>query len=317
MRTAKALLRYLWYTAVTLAVVSLWGRMFGFDLVSYARAAFNPSPQVWSAAYELDPTATDPVSQGDDHLRQAKNEVRRRLTAEHDFSTVPGLYIDTGRHIQGSARVFNQNTAPTVDGTFTPSCLFGTGDTLGFSGCDDGRLWIDKDGPDNVAGNADDRQLYVCTDADADRDCDSWLPVFSGVPTGSLILWDQSNTCPAGYTEATEFRNLRVMGADRAAADTGIPDDAGVSCSGAAAPAGCGAVAGTENYNFTQSTGELNSHSHTIPTNTGGTGLGTGPFYQGATGAPNYALSTGPTNSNGSSQADYGPLRTVLFCRRS
>ncbi len=313
MRTLRAMLRYAWYTAVTLAVISLWGRMFGFDPVGYAYAAFNAPPQAWTAAYELDPTATDPVSQGDDHLRAVKTEVRDRAETEHQWGSGLGLVTtDTGRHLFGSARVFFQTAAPPVTGAVGDLCLT-EADRDGNRFCDAGRLWLDQDGADNVALTADDGTLNVSIDTDADLDADLWFPIRapSSVPAGALIMWDQTNVCPSGYAEATEYRNIQPIGADLAAGDTGVPDNAGVSCTGAAAPAGCGSAGGTANYNFVQDTNELAAHTHLYqdaPQTLAGGGV---------------ALSTTDganvtaTSSTGGGQTNYGPIRTVLFCRKS
>ena len=275
-------------------------------------AAFNAPPQTWSTTYEADPTATDPVSQGDDHLRAVKTEIRRRAAVEHDWGNIAASTNDTGRHFPGSGRVFSQNTAPTVDGTSGASCLF-KADLNAGQACDGGRLWVDKDGPDNVAANTDDNTLYACDDTDGDGDCDAWdaITTVAAVPQNAIIIWDQSNTCPTGYTEATEFRDQTIRGADRAGIDANIPDSAGVLCNAAVVSAGCGAAGGAENYNDTISIGELPAHTHTInATNQllsgGGVGITSGD-----------AGTTTETASTGGAQNSYPPLRTVLFCRKS
>lgn len=280
--------------------------------VRQAFAAFNPSPQSWTAAYELDPTATDPVSQGDDHLRQAKTEVRDRLETEHQFGSGLGLVVtDTGRHLFGSARAFVQNAPPPIDGTITANCLT-EADRDGNRGCDGGRLWIDVDGADNVVFTADDNSLNFANDTDADLDADFWVLANAGaVPANSIILWDATNTCPVGYTEATEYRNLTIRGADRAAANVEVPDSAGVSCTGAAAPAGCGAAGGTDNYNDTLSVNELANHTHNY--------LNQGQLLAGGGVALNTGNGPGTnvTTGTGGGQSHLHPLRTVLFCRKS
>jgi hypothetical protein len=306
-------LRYALHLALTVTLVVAVLTLVPHRAVQRALAAFNPSPQAWTAAYELDPTATDPVSQGDDHLRQAKTETRDRAETEHQWGSGLGLVTtDTGRHLFGSARVFSQNAAPTIDGTITANCLT-EADRDGNRGCDAGRLWVDGDGANNIAADHDDLALFLSVDADADLDADAWFEIGgpARVPVGALVLWDQSNTCPVGYTEATEYRNLHVVGADRAAGDTGIPDNAGVSCTGAAAPAGCGSAGGVANYNVTQDTNELAAHTHTTPAQ--------GQLLAGGGAALNTVNGPGTTltTSTGLSQPSYGPLRTVLFCRKS
>lgn len=263
-------------------------------------AAFNAPPQSWTTTYESDPTATDPVSQGDDHLRALKTETRRRGVVEHDWSTVAAFGTDTGRHYPGAARVFFQSAAPTVDGSISAACLFRP-DTAGNQGCDEGRVWIDSD----------DNSINVCDDTDSDGDCDAWEAVIAAVPTNAMILWDSSNTCPTGYTEATEFRNLTIRGADRASATVNVPDNAGVSCSGSGAPAGCGAPGGTDNYDDIPTTDELVSHNHAFNA-TNQTLAG---------GAANLSTTnTGTTTitaNTGNSEPHLHPLRTVIFCRKS
>src|SRR3990167_3494323 len=278
-------------------------------------ASFSASPQAWTAASETNPTNTDSVSQADDHMRQIKGEVRDRVEVEHDFAELGNVTTDTGRHLEGSARCFRQNTAPTVDGAITAACL-AEADYDGNRGCDDGRCWIDTDGPDNTGSTADDNTLYAAVDSDSDGDADSWAAVPATLPTNSIILWDASNTCPPGFSEATEFRGLIPRGADRASATVNVPDNAGVTCSSSSYTAGataCGAAGGQLNYNDTLSTAEMPAHSHTIPTDDG-------------EGSPANAIAhtddavssnAASTNANGSDEDHLHPLRTVLFCKKT
>lgn len=274
-------------------------------------ASFTASPQAWTAAFETNPANTDSVSQADDHMRQIKLELRDRIEAEHDFAELGNVTTDTGRHLEGSARVFRQNAAPTIDGFITAACL-GEADYDGNRGCDDGRLFVDADGPDNTGSTSDDNTLYVSQDTDSDGDADSWgAVVATSVPANAIILWDTSNTCPLGYTEVTAFRGLMPRGADRAAADTGIPDNAGATCSGSTADSGCNAAGGFDNYDDDLSTDEMPSHNHDIGASTG-TGGGTTVDIAG--GSQNQSSTTG---SEGGSENHYHPFRTVLFCRKS
>lgn len=127
-------------------------------------ASFTASPQAWTAAFETNPTASDPVSQADDHLRQIKTEVRDRVETEMDFGSALGnVGTDTGRLLPGAARAFVQAGRPTVDGTLTPNCL-AEADRNGNRGCDSGRLSLDTA----------DNSLAVALDAGADGDADSW-----------------------------------------------------------------------------------------------------------------------------------------------
>ena len=95
----------------------------------------------WTTGYHSEPDgATDPGSVLDDELQTLKALIRERAAIEHDWGTssFSGGFQDSGRHTNGSARAFAQNTAPTTllkpDGT--------AGNTL-TSALDGGRLWID------------------------------------------------------------------------------------------------------------------------------------------------------------------------------
>jgi hypothetical protein len=130
------------------------------------------------------------------------------------------------------------------------------------------------------------------------------------VPTGALILWDQSNTCPAGYGEAFEFRSLTIRGADRgggvAPSEPNIPDDAGRSCS---AFGGTGCSAGAR-YDDVLQVDELASHSHIS------TALG--PLNNFGPPGAVFGQSAAPVVPNpvGGNVPHYHPFRTVLFCRK-
>lgn len=236
-------------------------------------AAFNPSPLTWTSSFEADPLNTDSLSQTDDHIRQVKVESRDRAETEHEWGSGMGnVTTDTGRHLEGSARCFVQTAAPTLNGTITASCL-AEADRSGNRGCDEGRCWVDTDGADGIlggAGAADDYTYNIALDSDADGDADSWQPVKASVsggvggtvPTSGIILWTATSSCPAGYTEDTNFRNLMIRGADGAAANTDIPNTPGVTCTGSSAPAGCGAAGGAANYSDALSVGELANHTH-------------------------------------------------------
>jgi len=151
------------------------GGLFAFVLALVAFASFSPSPQSWTAAFETNPANTDSIAQADDHMRQIKTEVRERVETEMDFGSGLGnIGTDTGRLLLGAARAFTGNALPTANGLISATCL-AEADYNGNRGCDEGRLAVDLDGPDNVAANSDDRQAYVCRDTDSDGDCDSWV----------------------------------------------------------------------------------------------------------------------------------------------
>lgn len=181
-------------------------------------ASFTASPQTWTSAFESNPTATDPVSQADDHLRQIKAEVRDRVETEMDFGSGIGLVgTDTGRLLPGAARAFVQSGRPTVDGTLTPNCL-SEADRNGNRGCDAGRLSLDTA----------DNSLAVALDAGADGDADSWqrikidaADVTSGqfanarISQSSVVQWATNDyvklQSQIGGSPA-QFNNLNTLG---------------------------------------------------------------------------------------------------------
>ena len=82
-----------------------------------AWGAAPADPEDWDAVYEANPLTTDSATQGDDHIRDAKIQTRRRLNVEHQFSTLIGSGSadsdDDGLHRMGSARCFIKDSAPT------------------------------------------------------------------------------------------------------------------------------------------------------------------------------------------------------------
>jgi hypothetical protein len=112
----------------------------------------------------------------------------------------------------------------------------------------------------------------------------------SGTPQFGIILWDQSTSCPTGYTVATEYEGVFPRGT----------------------PAG-GTVGAT---------GGSDTHTH----GTGGTGTGAGSTSTtGSTSAgtnmkdgtgTTITLSNFPHNHNISQATTLPPYRQVLFCRK-
>lgn len=288
---------------IAVVIACLLGR-FVDPWISAAWAAFNPSPVGWDATFEANPANTDSLSEADDHMRQIKVETSNRLETELDFGEFDNVTTDTGRLLEGAARAFVQDAAPTVDGTIGATCL-AEADYDGNRGCDEGRLWADSN---------DGYKLYVAQDSDADGDADAWQPV-NAVPQNAIILWDTSDACPTGYSEVTAFRNHTIRGADRASADGNVPDSAGVSCDGSAAPAGCGALGGTEAYddNLEGNEGEAHAHGLTTAASTAN-GSDTSLARLGATSTTTLTTSNVDTYPGGRDHLH--PLRTVLFCRK-
>lgn len=109
-----------------------------------ARGGAPNYPEAWNASpYEANPTATDSVGQGDDHMRTLKQEIRDRARVEHDWgSDNQDATTDNqndGRHREGSARVFFETTAP------TDATALAERDRSGSRTLDDGRVFIDSD----------------------------------------------------------------------------------------------------------------------------------------------------------------------------
>ena len=86
----------------------------------------------WDLAYEAIPAGTDSPTAGDDNMRDMKLEERQRLDQEHVWLNT----ASTGEtvHREGSARVYFDNTEPTLrpDGVTSLDVN------------DDGRIWIDS-----------------------------------------------------------------------------------------------------------------------------------------------------------------------------
>jgi hypothetical protein len=47
------------------------------------------------------------------------------------------------------------------------------------------------------------------------------------IPSGGIILWTRTNTCPPGYTEVNLFHNRVPIGADTSLSDPDVPDSPG------------------------------------------------------------------------------------------
>jgi len=108
----------------------------------------------WDAAFEAIPANSETVSLGDDAIRNFKLEVRERTEEEHCWAT-PGTgcpVTDNGFHRTGSAACFSQNAAPTTLANPAATALAAN---------HVGRCWVDADGADNIAANADDNRLMV------------------------------------------------------------------------------------------------------------------------------------------------------------
>jgi hypothetical protein len=139
-------------------------------------------------------------------------------------------------------------------------------------------------------------------------------PAPNPLPTGAIILWQETNTCPAGFIEIPEFRGLTVRGADLGSLRAGIPNGVGVSCDGdGAIGAGCGDGVDATPYNDKLEVAELAKHRHTLTDNSGAGDQDDSFDSGGDTTTPNETVNT---NYVGNDVAHYHPFRTVIFCKR-
>lgn len=92
--------------------------------------------QTWQSGsgFELTPANSDNVSDGDDRIRELKENIRNRLQSEHYFGTGVGA-SDNGRHREGSASAWNTAPCPTANVTGDA----GTGSTA-YTSADKGKL---------------------------------------------------------------------------------------------------------------------------------------------------------------------------------
>lgn len=109
--------------------------------VALAQNQWTTSP------FEASPTASDSVAEGDDRIRELKLELRERLETEHCFGTQDSdgcsaaTGDDSGRHREGSAVVFFENSTPAaIHATDYASDGGASGTAL-----EAGRIWVDSD----------------------------------------------------------------------------------------------------------------------------------------------------------------------------
>lgn len=89
--------------------------------------------QTWdSGTFEASPANSDPVSQGDDKIRELKENIRERAEVEHLWGTISSGG-DNGRHREGSARAFYESSDPSALANSST-------DTSGSGALDEGRL---------------------------------------------------------------------------------------------------------------------------------------------------------------------------------
>lgn len=277
---------------------------------------------VWNNAWETTPGDAGLLSDLDTNFFDFKGEVRKRLDAEHDFSTFSPDTNDTGRQLEGSARAFMTTAAP---------ANLGHNDFQGSPALDNGRLWVDSDG--GGASSIDDNQLFVQDGAAPAK----WEGVNATgtIPLGMIMLWDRTDPgggtlngdencdgvtavgeCPCGFLRAPEFDNLTIRGADVDAASADIPNIVGVDCDetyGGGEDGECGAPAAGA-YNEILEINELADHTHILEKlNTFSNGLD--PAGWDSTAGADDA--TGIVDNATINTEHYHPFRTVLFCRKA
>jgi hypothetical protein len=99
----------------------------------------------WTTGFEATPSGSDSVSQGDDRIRELKENTRNRLNMEHwwDVST-----NNQGHHREGSANTWYRAPCPTADLTANPD---GSASTYGTP--DVGKLCINSTDQSMVVWN--------------------------------------------------------------------------------------------------------------------------------------------------------------------
>jgi hypothetical protein len=122
--------------------------------LAFALPAFGQN--IWDITpnFEGEPAAGDPVSEGDDRIRELKLEIRQRAETEHCWGDMDtdgcvgfGAGADSGRHREGSARVFFETAIPVNlgDHTGTVDDYDSAGGGAETNALDEGRLWVDED----------------------------------------------------------------------------------------------------------------------------------------------------------------------------
>ncbi|MDD5066342.1 MAG: hypothetical protein PHF84_04785, partial [bacterium] len=83
-------------------------------------------------------------------------------------------------------------------------------------------------------------------------------PSISSVPSGAVLMFTGTTTCPAGYTEVAAFRNRIPIGADLSGVDPDVPDNVNLT-------------GGTKSHDHTIShTHTMRNHTHGGTTDPGG-----------------------------------------------
>lgn len=147
---------------------------------SLVMAGLPTSTDAWDTTYETDPDTTDPYSEGPSNMRVMKTITRLRAQTEHFWGSgldSASTTQDDGRHREGSARVFVDTTPPEVDSDDNTDACLQVDDADSDAHCEQGRVWVDVDGADDIADTFDDYTIYVAEDTDTDGFADSWVQV--------------------------------------------------------------------------------------------------------------------------------------------
>lgn len=233
-----------------------------FNLASFLMAS------TWNSAFETTPANTQSLALGATRVRELKDDVRKRLAVEMCFGTgftgsaTNCTTADDGRMREGSARAFFQATAPTV---------LPVDDFLAINDLDDGRILVDSDTND----------LYVY-----DATALAWERIYA-VPIGAIVMYDNTTSCPTGWTIVSTMNNRIPVGTDVSSANANIPDTSG-------------------------QTGGAETHTHT-GTVAANTDLN---IEDGGGGNPHVAQWDHTHTFTSDATTAWLPFRTVIFCKK-
>jgi len=158
-----------------------------------ARIVFGDPATRWTTALEATPAGSDLASTLDNKITEFKGTVREYAETELCWGNIDndGCPIqDSGRLREGACRVFAENSSPSA----LHANDWATSSTADL---DQGRLWVDTDGPDDTGANADDNQLYVY---------DSSFELVNGVPTDDRTNWDAADAQVTEHLKAVRVR---------------------------------------------------------------------------------------------------------------
>lgn len=137
----------------------------------------------------------------------------------------------------------------------------------------------------------------------------------NALPQHAIILWEEGETCPAGFNRMEAFDGLMIRGADVAGTRAGIPNLAGKTCSSSTHDEGCAATTPQHDpHDDTLQTAEMPSHTHTVKGHDVGGGSDNQISFNTDITPP--AERSGSTEPTGGDTPHYHPFRTVIFCKK-